>query len=692
LASRRRRHCKLKEVLAARLIVAAIMIAAFGACARTRLVECGENFQCPRGDICDPIAKRCLSPEQVAACNGAAEDAPCSVQGVSGKCESGACIFDSCGDGQVTAPEQCDGTESPGACLNRGFDYGALVCTGNCSIDVATCGELGWKSLFTPTVSNFTGIWGSSESDIYVVSNNGPAVHFDGEAWSQIDFGEPDVSLTDIMGSGPNDIYAVGSEVYHYDGASWSRLEIGGSILVYTSVWVASKNRVWVAGFGGKIMHFDGAKWSEQPTGVTAPLAALWGSAPQNVYAVGLNGTVLRYDGQDWSPVDTGVGSVLLADVSGTSENDVWIVGRARTVAHYDGVAWQVTNLPPGPSGSDHLVKVRRFGNSTFVFSALGDVWMKAGTSWVLVDSADIINDLWVGGQNLYAAARNGVVPYNSGNLWAVDPSAPFAVTDAIRVPDGQLFALSLNNVLRLDSSGWVQVTAIGPGALCRRLWMDTTGVAVAVRETGTIEMFDGANWTPLGLSFNVKDIWGSDAENVFAVGAGGNVARFNGGTWSPPAIVGTSTLNRVLGTGGQVFAAGESGTMFRFDGASWQPIPTGITDSFTSLFALAPNHVYAGTDRGDILLYDGAGWKTVAGMPGGTPVSDISGTGASDVFAVGTSTILHFDGVTWAPVRVPAALSLTAVEASTEGVFLFGGASLDASRRLLRARSWTVP
>lgn len=83
-----------------------------------------------------------MKAEQLAPCADAADGAECSYPGTSaGNCLGGVCIAAGCGDGLVTAPEQCDRTELGGtSCLDLGFYAAAgLACNPDCTFDDAAC-------------------------------------------------------------------------------------------------------------------------------------------------------------------------------------------------------------------------------------------------------------------------------------------------------------------------------------------------------------------------------------------------------------------------------------------------------------------------------------------------------------------------------------------------------------------------
>jgi formylglycine-generating enzyme required for sulfatase activity len=85
----------------------------------------------------------------VAGCDGGGSvqpDRPDAAASIDGQPADGTPL--SCGDGILTAPEQCDGSALGGAtCGSRGFDFGVLGCTASCTFDEAGCGNLAWVTV-----------------------------------------------------------------------------------------------------------------------------------------------------------------------------------------------------------------------------------------------------------------------------------------------------------------------------------------------------------------------------------------------------------------------------------------------------------------------------------------------------------------------------------------------------------------
>ena len=164
------------------------------------------------------------------------------------------------------------------------------------------------------------------------------------------------------------------------------------------------------------------------------------------------------------------------------------------------------------------------------------------------------------------------------------------------------------------------------------------------------------------GTTNTLKDVWGSSASDVFAVGVGGIILHYDGnpeGTWSPmDNSTTTNTLNGVWGSSASdVFAVGVGGIILHYDGnpeGTWTAIDSITTSTLNGVWGSSASDVFAVGWDGTILHYDddGSGWdaigskETQAHYFGG-----VWGSSASDVYVVGGFTdneIFHYDGATW--------------------------------------------
>src|SRR6185436_9108344 len=77
-------------------------------CIRAELVECGDGTACPAGTACDTIHGGCVTPAQLAVCNGLGSEVDCSTGDITGGCFDGICLPRGCGNRVVETGEACD--------------------------------------------------------------------------------------------------------------------------------------------------------------------------------------------------------------------------------------------------------------------------------------------------------------------------------------------------------------------------------------------------------------------------------------------------------------------------------------------------------------------------------------------------------------------------------------------------------
>jgi len=242
------------------------------------------------------------------------------------------------------------------------------------------------------------------------------------------------VHLLDIWGTGPNDVYAVGTKdneeygfVCHYDGALWSKISEFHQWRVFEALWGTGPNDIFVV--GGKIppsvtlMHYDGTTWSDMDPGTELPLNDVWAAAPNDVFAVGgrsgtQNGVVIRYDGSAWSPVHTETAAIQ--GVWGTDGNDVLVVMDAGRITHFDGATWSSMSSPT----TSYLKAIWGTGpNNVFAVGGSGTILLYDGSDWSLMDSGtteDLYDVRGSGPNDVCAVGNSGTMLHFDGAAWAV--------------------------------------------------------------------------------------------------------------------------------------------------------------------------------------------------------------------------------------------------------------------------------
>jgi hypothetical protein len=199
--------------------------------------------------------------------------------------------------------------------------------------------------------------------------------------------------------------------------------------------------------------------------------------------------------------------------------------------------------------------------------------------------------------------------------------------------------------------------------------------------QSGTVMRWDGAALSPVdaGTTANLRGAWTGSPTNVWLVGDGGTVRRWDGTSWTGPSPGTSAQLTSVWGLpSGDVYAAGQTsaykGTVARWDGATWSvtTLPPTMM-AINGVWASAANDVFVvgiviGSGAGPtIWRYNGSVWSSMTlptGLSAGTNLYGISGTGPSDVWVAGDSTVLHYNGTAWSLVPTPTVGRLKGVTA----------------------------
>lgn len=480
-------------------------------------------------------------------------------------------------------------------------------------------------------------VWGSGPSDVFAAGESYPlgsrVYHFDGAAWTQVS----GVGLQYVeagWASGADDVYVVGAHcrdtcsagapwgaIWRSGGASWSEVATVDAEL--RDVWGSGPADVYAVGTGGTVLHFDGAAWAPLSPPTTADLAAVWGTGPSDVYVVG-NGVALRFDGSTWSSWDVGVPIPAGASISAWVRAD----GPEHVLMHavasddggrvtgaifrrFDGLEWWDA---VAPSSALRLEDVAGYEDATpFVIGFRSTLsrterpvgrfedgrihWTDPGFDVYELD-ARAGGALWgVGG----AGGSDGrVAVYESGGWRLVHTSASAFGRLAVLGDDDVYVGGRTVRAEHFDGVGWslAPADAFGPIVLYVSGWSvsPTGGLVVAGRDrlafgTYGVAYVEGGVATDVGRGLstpsgvNVTAVWGSGPDDVYTVqscdacyggpnhwflhyGAGGARTEYRPAT--------RATLFDVRGTGREdvvLAGTGSDGEPYLevFDGATWR-------------------------------------------------------------------------------------------------------------------------
>jgi hypothetical protein len=434
------------------------------------------------------------------------------------------------------------------------------------------------------------------------------------------------------------------------------------------AVWGSSSSDVFAVGAKGTILHFDGSKWSTMSSGTSVALSAVFGTGASEVYAAGASGTVLKYDGSAWKSVGPSTSTDFYGVYADAGE--ILVVGTSGVIYHYSGSAWGYST-----SGTGTLTAVWGRSKNEVYAVASGGIYKYGGSSWssfVVADSSSSYKTIWgndyaivVGGARTGGTSTAGLLRMFSTSGASIGPSSPStgsnyfaAVWGSTDGSSGKLpadvFAVSkAGAVYFFGGEGW---TALSSGSIAnlKGVWRSEDNQLFAVGEVGTIVRYVGP-WTQIkkqGTS-SLTAIWGSGPTDIAIVGGSGAYLRYSSSGWTASTVT-TNGFMDVWGDGaGNLYAISGNGATFstiiwKYDGSSW-----------SQFYAPSPPILclYGFASSGTTLIY-GGGYKHAYRYDGTSSWADSTVTGifnrawgssASDVYLVADGgTIQHWDGSAW--------------------------------------------
>ncbi len=217
---------------------------------------------------------------------------------------------------------------------------------------------------------------------------------------------------------------------------------------------------------------------------------------------------------------------------------------------------------------------------------------------------------------------------------------------------------------------------------------------------------FNGDVWTETEVGDDIFGIWGSEADDVWAVGINATfyspddvgtqspiANHFDGATWTASDLAGGTGAGRFVrvwsGVPDDVWAVGWWGMIQRFDGSTWSKVDahelyedsflTGVWDNGDGAVFVAGSREPCVSDLesrcGGVIRYDGNTWTEVFGASGEREMSyGIRGAGSALFAPSKHGQIYRFDGSTWSVDSIATDIPLYGVWARTsDDVFVVG-------------------
>ncbi len=497
----------------------------------------------------------------------------------------------------------------------------------------------------------YSSIHGSGTGDVWIAGRHGTVLVRSASGWRDI---SPDGSLDlhAVWSLGPREAWVAGAmagegALLRWNGETWEHHEEEGWPIL-NDLWVSPAGELWAAGEGGAILRQDDGDWTRVESGTTEPLWTLWGSAQDDIWAAGgrfecLGSPetpyvdsimLLHWDGTSWKELDPGPYDGIISSIWGTGRDDAWAIiiddDGHDLALHWDGNAFRPVSLPD----TWRIVAAwSGVGAGTWAVGDGGAILHHDGMSWHVVSTqvvVTMVSDIWSGSpHDLWATTGSwGTLRRQASGRWT-SPAPPYA--GAIHgTSNADIWAVGdTGHIEHWDGTGWSHFESPGFDDLFDVFCL-TPSNAGAVGAAGygsrthwnTLLNWDGMSWNALneGLDpvwgWDIYGVWGSAADDVWAVGNGGKVLRFDGTTWSeidgdPSA---GARLRAVWGLeSDDVWAVGE-GTILHWNGSTWSTVLVDVAGRFfLDVNGTSADDVWIVGDGGLVLNDEGSGWTVVS-------------------------------------------------------------------------------
>ncbi|WKZ69097.1 MAG: hypothetical protein QY331_14140 [Melioribacteraceae bacterium] len=265
----------------------------------------------------------------------------------------------------------------------------------------------------------------------------------------------------------------------------------------------------------------------------------------------------------------------------------------------------------------------------------------------------------------------------------------PITITDTTIVDDNSGNDLQLNTeysyyAVRRDTSG------------ARK---DTSSIAYAATLEATAFNYTWEEYSIGEWNSVLYDVWGSDENNVYAVGGvrvndtSYGVIHWDGTEWSIFSQFGGGVAIHGF-SANDIWSAG--GAVYNFDGNEWNrvdgftsgnqsfPLDQVLFDNrpYSSIWGTNSSNLYFGNIRGDVVHWDGAKATLVYSDNSEVNVKDLDGYSDDFIIGVGTGLVppvlaIEFDGNEWSALSIQQIYSANTVSIITPNHVYFGGGGI---------------
>lgn len=253
--------------------------------------------------------------------------------------------------------------------------------------------------------------------------------------------------------------------------------------------------------------------------------------------------------------------------------------------------------------------------------------------------------------------SRQLVSPDRDESVWRIWASGP-----------GDLYAAGTGVFHSTGDGSWTEITPEEPSLRYEAIWgwaIDDLYMAVeqsSPEASAVLHRTGNGSWSWVAAPASITAIWGSAADDIWAVGELGTIIHSTGSdVWEQVAAPTTNSLSSVWGTSGvNAYAVGRQGTILKWDGTTWSTETSGTYDDLYLVWGASANEIYAVSQAGTILRSTGDGSWSASAIPVGA--SALWRSDAGEIYLVGCKRMLRLAGAD-APVPVDDELAYPCAE-----------------------------
>lgn len=286
------------------------------------------------------------------------------------------------------------------------------------------------------------------------------------------------------------------------------------------AIWGSGPNDVWAVGSRGTLLHGDGESFVSIPSGnTTDSLVAVWGTSATDVWVMGPSsplhsdgyrdgGATLRaVTGSSWDPVNASTGRIWAGQSAG---GQVWIAGERSNRFGQGASFW---TLGKDGDGQDTWSATKSCEESGECQPAIRAMWAADGSAiWGVGAAGQIF--VWTGGPRW--APQDSHTLNDLDGVWGSSPEDVWAVGDRGTIRHGA------------KSAGtWTDVSSPTKSHL-RAIWGSGPNDVWAAGDAGALIHYDGTSWQVASFGLpagetptDLLGIWGSGADDVWIGGEG---------------------------------------------------------------------------------------------------------------------------------------------------------------------------